>query len=440
MTRDTYATADIADSLSLREGYEATEAWANARDAADPLAAIRQEFELPILVASDPVYLCGNSLGLMPKAARALIERELHDWATLGVEGHHDAATPWYSYHENFREAGARLVGARPGEVVMMNSLTVNLHLMMVTFYQPKGDRYKILIEESAFPSDRYAVDSHVRTRGYDPADAVVLVRPEAGSHTITTEQIERILAKRGDIALVLLPGVQYYTGQFFDIPRITAAAHQAGAAAGFDLAHTAGNLPLELHDWNVDFAVWCSYKYLNAGPGAIGGCFVHERHGKQLDLPRFAGWWGNDPATRFRMHLNETFMPREGADGWQLSNPPILAMTPLRASLAQFDRVGMAALRAKSLALTGYLEFFVDRVRDRGVEIITPRDPNARGCQLSLLVRQNASRVFDAIRARGILPDFRQPDVIRMAPVPMYNSFHDVWRAGTALAEAFDG
>lgn len=425
-------------TLVTHRTYEATEAWARAQDAADPLAPLRAEFELPARVANDPVYLCGNSLGLMPKAVRGRLEQELHDWATLGVEGHHDAETPWYSYHENFRETGARLVGGKPGEVVMMNSLTVNLQLLMVTFYRPAGQRYKVLIEEGAFPSDTYAVASHVRTHGYDPADAVVLVRPLPGQQTIATEQIEEILERHGqEIALVLLPGVQYYTGQLFDIPRITAAAHRAGAIAGFDLAHTAGNIPLQLHDWNADFAAWCSYKYLNSGPGAIGGAFVHERHGRQLDLPRFAGWWGNDPATRFRMHLNETFVPREGADGWQLSNPPIFAMTPLLASLEQFDRVGMPALRAKSLRLTGYLEYLVDGLRERGVEIITPREPDARGCQLSLLIRTNGRAVFDALRARGILPDFRQPDVIRMAPVPMYNSFHDVWRAGSALAEA---
>jgi len=421
--------------------YEPTEAWARAQDAADPLAPLRDQFEFPTRVAPDPVYLCGNSLGLMPKAVRSVLTQELDDWAQLGVEGHFEAKTPWYPYHENFRETGARLVGARPGEVVMMNSLTVNLHLMMVSFYRPSGARYKIVIEDSAFPSDRYAVASHVWTRGYDPADAVILVQPEQGAYTIGTAVIERLLAERGDeIALVLLPGVQYYTGELFDLARITRAAHEAGAIAGFDLAHAAGNVPLELHDWNVDFAAWCSYKYLNAGPGAIAGCFVHERHGKQLDLPRFAGWWGNDPATRFRMHLNESFVAREGADGWQLSNPPILALAPLLASLALFDEVGMAALRAKSLLLTGYLEFLVDRLCERGVEILTPREPATRGCQLSLLVRRNGREVFDALRARGVIADFRQPDVIRMAPVPLYNSFHDVWRAGSALAEVLGG
>lgn len=422
--------------------YEATEAWARARDQADPLAQHRHEFVFPQGTDGFPlVYLCGNSLGLMPRAVPDLMQQELADWGRLAVEGHMQARTPWYSYHENFRETAARLVGARPGEVVVMNSLTVNLHLMMVSFYRPEGRRTKIVIEEAAFPSDTYAVSTHVQSRGLDPAEHVIVLRPEAGHHTIATEAVERLLAERGDeIALVMLPGVQYYTGQRFDLARITRAAHAAGAIAGFDLAHAAGNVPLELHDWDVDFAAWCSYKYLNGGPGAAGGCFVHERHGKNLGLNRFAGWWGNDPATRFRLHLNEAFVPREGADGWQISNPNIFSMTPLLASLAQFDRVGVAALRAKSVDLTGYLEFLIGQAPPGSVEIITPRDPDQRGCQLSLLIHAEGRRVFDAVRARGILPDFRQPDVIRMSPAPLYNSFVDVWRAGTALVEALRG
>lgn len=422
--------------------FEATEAWARARDQADPLGSLRHEFEFPRGEDGMPlVYLCGNSLGLMPKAVPDLMRQELADWGRLAVEGHLRAKTPWYSYHENFRETGARLVGARPGEVVVMNALTVNLHLMMVTFYRPEGRRTKIVIEESAFPSDSYAVATHVQSRGLDPAEHVIVLRPEAGQHTISTGAVERLMAERGEeIALVLLPGVQYYTGQRFDLARITAAVHQAGAIAGFDLAHAAGNVPLALHDWDVDFAAWCSYKYINGGPGAAGGCFVHERHGKDLDLPRYAGWWGNDPSTRFRLHLNEAFVPHEGADGWQLSNPNIFSMTPLLASLGQFDRVGMGALRTKSLDLTAFLEFLIGRAPAGRVEMLTPEDPEARGCQLSLLIRDGARQVFDAVRARGILPDFRQPDVIRMSPVPMYNAFVDVWRAGTALVEALRG
>ncbi len=419
--------------------YAPTEAWANAADAADPIGPLRAEFEFPLDRDGKPlIYLCGNSLGLMPRLVRSLIAEELDEWAARGVEAHMQARKPWYSYHENFRETGARLVGALPGEVVMMNALTVNLHLMMVTFYRPTATRYKILIEEAAFPSDTYAVASHLRSRGYDPRDAMIVVRPDPGQHTIATASIERLLAERGsEIALVLLPGVQYYTGQCFDVARITAAAHQAGAVAGFDLAHAVGNVILRLHDWDVDFAAWCSYKYLNAGSGAVAGCFVHERHGKNADLPRYAGWWGNDPATRFRLHLNSEFVPREGADGWQLSNPPLLSMTPLLASLGQFDRVGMPQLRRKSERLTGYLEFLLDRIPGPAVEIITPRDPAARGSQLSVLVARGAKDLFDRIRAKGIVCDFRQPDVIRLAPAPLYNSFWEVWRAGTLMAEA---
>ena len=426
----------------MTETYQASEEWALARDAADPLAPLRGEFEIPIDRQGRPlVYLCGNSLGLMARQVRDLFREELDDWGRFAVEGHMAARTPWYSYHENFRESGARLVGGRPGEVVMMNALTVNLHLLMVTFYRPGGRRTKVVIEAAAFPSDTYAVTSHVASRGYDPAEHVIIVEPPPGQHTIPTGQIERLLAERGEeIALVMLPGVQYYSGQVFDIERITRATQAAGAVAGWDLAHAAGNVPLSLHDWNVDFAAWCNYKYLNGGPGAVGGCFVHERHGKNVALPRLAGWWGNDPATRFRLHLNSQFEPRLGADGWQISNPNIFSMTPLLASVEQFDRVGMAALRAKSLALTGYLEFLIDRIPEGRIEIITPRNPAERGCQLSLLIRENGRAAFDRIRELGILPDFRQPDVIRMSPVPLYNSFQDVYRAGTALAEVLGG
>ena len=416
----------------------ASERWARAQDAADPLGPMRAEFEHPRDDLGVPqVYLCGNSLGLMPRSVPGLMAQELADWGRFAVEGHLRARTPWYSYHENFRDSGARLVGARPGEVVLMNALTVNLHLMMVSFYRPSGRRRKIMIEDSAFPSDTYAVTSHLETRGIDPADGMIQLKPAAGHACLTTEGVEQAIAELGDeIALVLLPGIQYYTGQRLDLGRITAAAHRAGAMAGFDLAHAAGNVPLALHDWDVDFAAWCSYKYLNGGPGAPGGCFVHERHGANQSVPRLAGWWGNDPASRFRLHLNERFVPQEGADGWQISNPSVFSMTPLLASMAQFDRIGMAALRKKSLALTGYLEFLIRQIPAGRVSILTPPDPEARGCQLSLLIPEGARAAFDAIRARGILPDFRQPDVIRMSPAPMYNSFHDVWRAGTALAE----
>jgi len=419
-----------ATALSLEESF------ARGLDDADPLASYRHEFEQPRDHAGKPlVYLVGNSLGLMPRAARALVDQELEDWARLGVDGHMQARTPWYSYHEVFRETGARLVGARPGEVVMMNSVTINLHLMLVTFYRPTAERSKVLVEDQAFPSDAYAVATHLAARGIDPASRIVTLRPRSGEAALRTEDIESVLQEQGpEIALVLLGGVNYYTGQLFELERIAQAAHRQGALVGYDLAHAAGNVALSLHDWEVDFAVWCSYKYLNAGPGAVGGCFVHQRHGRNTALPRFAGWWGNDPATRFEMRAQ--FVPREGADGWQVSNPPILGMAPLRASLELFDRAGMAALRAKSESLTGYLEALLLGIPESPIRILTPSDPAARGCQLSLHV-PGGRWLHDRLRAGGIVTDYREPDVVRMAPVPLYNSYHQVWRTAQAVRSA---
>jgi kynureninase len=416
------------------------ESYALAMDAADPLAGLRNEFHLPQRLDGEPlVYFCGNSLGLQPKATRSLIEQELDDWARLGVGGHFKADSPWYSYHELFREPGARLVGARPGEVVMMNSLTVNLHLMMVTFYRPARDRFKILIDAPTFPSDLYAVQSQVRHHGYEPDDAIVTVGPRPGEHVIRIEDVEETLERQGhEIVLVWWNAVNFYSGQFHDLDRIAAAARQRDCVVGFDLAHAAGNVVLNLHDWQVDFAVWCNYKYINGGPGAVAGCFVHEKHADNLDLPRFAGWWGNDPATRFRMQLEPRFVPRSGADGWQVSNPPILAMAPLRASLDLFDRAGTAALRAKSERLTRYLEYLLDRLPSGRFEIVTPRDPAERGCQLSIRVRSQARECARALESAGVVCDFREPDVIRVAPVPSYNTFHEVWTFARILAANF--
>jgi kynureninase len=416
----------------------AEETWAREQDATDPLGRFRDEFEHPRGPDGGRlIYFCGNSLGLMPKSARRMVETELDDWARLAVDAHLDGQVPWYTYHEPLREPLARLVGAKPREVVAMNSLTVNLHLMLVSFFRPSPARSKILMEASAFPSDSYAVASHLRTRGLDPAQALILARPRPGEATLRVEDLEALLAERGgEIALVWLGGVHYYTGQLLDLARITAAAHRAGCLVGFDLAHAAGNAELRLHDWDVDVAVWCSYKYLNGGPGAVGGCFVHERFGRDPGLPRYAGWWGNDPATRFRMHLNPEFVPVEGADGWQVSNPPILSMAPLRAALETFDGAGMPALREKSVRLTGYLEYLIGRLPPGRIEIITPSDPAGRGCQLSLRAGEGARRLFEALRGRGIVGDHREPDVIRLAPVPLYNTFHEVWRVGRALAE----
>jgi kynureninase len=407
-------------------------------DQADPLGRFREQFHLPVRSGSTPwIYFVGNSLGLMPKAARATVLQELDDWATLGVEGHFHGKTPWFSYHEVFRETGARLVGALPGEVVMMNSLTVNLHLMLATFYQPVAGRSIIATEDCAFPSDTYALETHIGHRGFDPGANLLVIRPRQGETLLRTADIEELLERRGkEIALLMLGGVNYYTGQLFDLERIAAAARRQGCVIGFDLAHAAGNVELRLHDWNVDFAVWCSYKYLNGGPGAIAGCFVHERHGTNLDLPRLAGWWGTAPDTRFLMHLNEHFVPRPGADGWQISNPPILSLAPLQASLALFDEAGIIALRKKSVALTGYLVRLIDEFAPGTIEIISPRGPEARGCQLSLRVRGGGRALFEQIQDAGVLCDYRNPDVIRVAPVPLYNTFHEVWRFAQILGQ----
>lgn len=409
--------------------YRAEESWARAQDEADPLAAFREEFALPGDARGAPlVYLTGNSLGLMPRAVPAAVQAELEDWSRLGVAGHMEGRTPWYSYHETVRESLARLVGARPHEVVAMNSLTVNLHLLLVSLYRPMPERRTILLEAIPFPSDAYAVESHLAARGLGP-DQVLRAEPDA---------VEQMIEDRGrEIAVVWLSAVHYFTGRLIEIEPITRAAHRAGCLVGLDLAHAIGNVELALHDRDVDFAVWCSYKYLNAGPGAVGGCYLHERHTRRTDLPRFGGWWGNDPATRFAMQTHPRFEPVPRADGWQLSNPPILSFAPLRVSLAQFDRAGLDRLRRKSIRLTGYLEFLLQPLSPKGVEILTPRDPSLRGAQLSIRMKgRDAERLVRDLETRGVVSDFRDPDVIRAAPVPLYNSFHDVWRFGETLRE----
>ncbi len=412
----------------MTDEFRADEEFAHTLDEADPLAGYRNRFHCPTLDDGQrAVYFAGNSLGLQPAGVTEAVGRELHDWARLGVDGHFDGATPWYSYHEIFREPLARLVGAEPDEVVLMNGLSVNLHLMFVSFYRPDRTRYKILMEDTAFPSDTYAVKSQLRFHGHDPADALIVAD--------RSEDLEELLRARGEeIALVMLSGVNYYTGQAFDLERVARSAREQGCTVGYDLAHAAGNLPLQLHDWDVDFAVWCSYKYLNGGPGAVAGCFVHRRHLENEDLPRFAGWWGSDPDRRFRMHLEPDFLPVARADAWQLSNPPILAMAPLRVSLELFDEVGMASLREKSIRLTRYLEDWVDHAGAGDLEIVTPRAEASRGCQLSLRAVRSSEELFESLRVAGVVADFRKPDVIRVAPVPLYNSFHDVWRFGRAV------
>ncbi|MBL8878088.1 MAG: kynureninase [Phycisphaerales bacterium] len=415
-----------------------TEADALALDAADPLRGFRDRFSLPRGRDGAPqIYLCGNSLGLQPKATRDAVLAELDDWARLGVEAHFHGRHPWYPYHEFVRETGARLVGAQPHEIVYMNSLTVNLHLMMVTFYRPTSERYKILIEDAAFPSDTYAVRTQIRIHGRDPDDALLVAKPRLGEKAIRTEDVEALLEREGShIALVLMSGVNYFSGQVFDMRRIAAAARRHGARVGFDLAHAAGNVELCLHDWNVDFAAWCTYKYLNSGPGAVAGCFVHERNARDASLPRLGGWWGNDPKTRFRMHLEPEFVPVPTADAWQLSNPPILALAPVRVSLGIFDEAGMPALRAKSEKLTAYLQFLLDRMPSERYTTITPPEKSQRGAQFSLLAHDRPRELFRELEAADVVCDFREPNVIRVAPVPLYNTFHDVWRFAKVLSK----
>jgi len=415
--------------------YQPTAEFARRLDEADALRDFRERFALPRNGRGEPlVYLCGHSLGLMPLAARDRVTEELDDWAQLAVLGHEHARRPWVPYHENLREGLAALVGARAGEVVAMNSLTVNLHLLLAAFYRPSGARRRILIEAGAFSSDRHAVASQIAWHGLEAGEALVELSPPAGADTIPEDRIEAYLEEHGaQVALVLWPGVQYRTGQAFELGRIAQAAHRAGCVIGFDLAHSIGNMPNALHDIGADFAVWCSYKYLNGGPGAIGGCFLHERH----DRPHLAGWWGHEAATRFRM--GPEFRAEAGAAGWQVSNPPILSAAPLIASLALFEQAGIQRLRDKSVALTGYLEYLLDRLAP-DVQLITPREAESRGCQLSVRItgaRGRGQRVFEALTAQGVIGDWREPDTIRLAPTPLYNSFADVFRGAEGLARA---
>jgi kynureninase len=419
--------------------FSADEQFALRLDSEDSLRRSREKFYLPLGKGDRPlIYFAGNSLGLMPRAARAIVEEELDNWARLGVDAHHATDTPWYTYHEALREPTARLVGAKPMEVICMNSLTVNLHLMMATFYRPSRSRFKILMEEPAFPSDTYAIKTQIVHHGLDPNDALVLARPRKGEFTIETEDIVDLIEKHAhQLAVVMIAGVNFFTGQLFDIERIAAAARKHGIVVGFDLAHAIGNVPLALHDWNADFAVWCSYKYLNAGPGAVAGAFVHERHATNTKLPRLAGWFGNDPNTRFRLHLEPEFIPVASADGWQISNPPILSMAPLRAALAIIDDAGgMGPLRAKSVRLTGYLEFLFTETGSTKFTVITPRNPDERGCQLSILAHEHPKELLKELEAAGVKCDFREPNVIRVAPAPLYNTFHEVWRFARILAK----
>jgi kynureninase len=407
-------------------------------DARDPLRALSSEFHHPRDRAGGRLtYLCGHSLGLQHESTGAFVERELADWRRLAVLGHHAAERPWISYHERAAQGLASLTGARVTEVVAMNSLTVNLHLMMVSFFRPGGERNRILIEKSAFSSDRYAVASQLGFHGLTAGEHLIEIAPRPGEHTLRTEDIAEHIERQGPrLALVLLPGVQYLSGQLLDLAPLIPAARAVGAAVGLDLAHAVGNVPLALHDWGADFAVWCSYKYLNAGPGAVGGCFVHERHAHRHDLPRFAGWWGHDKAARFDM--GPQFDPIPGAEGWQLSNPPVLSTAPLLASLAVFERAGIGRLREKSLALTAYMRRLIEARLPGAVEIVTPRDAAGHGSQLSLLLpRSDAKSCFERLTDAGVVGDWREPDTLRLSAAPLYNTFQEVFVAVEALARA---
>lgn len=410
--------------------YQATAAFAANLDATDELKDYRNRFHIPSANGKSLIYFCGNSLGLQPKSTRAYLEQELTDWQNLGVEGHLHAKNPWLYYHHFLTDATARLVGAKPIEVVVMNSLTVNLNLLMISFYSPTAKRNKIMMEYMAFPSDQYAVENQVKFHGYNPNEAIIELMPREGENCIRTADIlAKIDEHKDELALIMIGGVNYYTGQLFDMATITSHAKNCSSdiVVGYDLAHATGNVKMDLHDWNVDFATWCSYKYLNSGPGGTSGVFVHEKHAENNLLPRLSGWWGNDESTRFKMQKG--FIPQQGAAGWQMSNAQVLSMAAHRASLAIFDEVGMDKLIAKSKLLTGYLEFLLLNGKRKDFKIITPEDVAQRGCQLSIVMNENGKKTFDALTQNGVIADWREPDVIRVAPVPLYNTFEDVYR-----------
>ncbi len=420
--------------------FQYSESFAREMDAQDSLAHFRSRFHFPKVNGREAIYFCGNSLGLQPKSVKDHLEKELNNWADLAVDGHFHGEDAWFHVRKKSKPALAEIVGAHEHEVVAMNNLSVNLHLLMVSFYRPTKERYKIIVEAGAFPSDQYMLETQIRFHGLDPEKTLVELTPRAGEHTLRTEDILTEIHKQGDaLAMVNMAGLQYYSGQLFDMKAITEAAHSVGAVAGFDLAHAVGNAVLELHDWDVDFATWCSYKYLNSGPGNISGIFVHERFAERADLPRFAGWWGHDEGERFRMEKG--FAPMFGADGWQLANTDVLGLAAHQASLDIFQEAGMENLRAKSEALTGYLEFLIREISgESGVlEIITPKNPAERGCQLSLLIHRGGKAVFDEWYQHGVVGDWRNPNVIRLAPTPLYNSFLDVFRFAQILEHSLE-
>lgn len=408
--------------------YQASLEYAQNQDQVDILYHFRERFIFPQHEGEDVRYFCGNSLGLQPKSVRYLVEQELEDWGKYGVEGHFRARRPWFSYHHIFSERLAKVVGASKDEVVAANTLTVNLHLLLLSFYRPEGKRYKILMEAGAFPSDQYAMETQARMYGYEPEDAIIEIKPREGAHIIEEEDVLKAIADAGDtLAVVIMGGVNYYTGQFFDLKKISDAAHRVGAYCGFDLAHAVGNIPMQLHDWNIDFACWCSYKYLNSGPGGVGGIYVHQHHCNNPKIFRLAGWWGNDEKDRFKMEKG--FIPQKNAGSWQMSNAPVFNMVAHNASLDLFDKAGMKALREKSEKLTGYMEYLLQQVTHLPFTIITPSEPSRRGCQLSMLFHERGREVFDKLTENGVVADWREPNVIRIAPVPLYNTFEDAYR-----------
>jgi len=408
--------------------------YAKQQDSIDQLSAFRDKFHIPKdKEGKDVIYFCGNSLGLMPVTAQDYVLQELQDWKNLGVEGHFHAKNPWMPYHEILAKPMADIVGAFPQEVVVMNSLTVNLHLLMVSFYRPTKERHKILFDYSPFPSDRYAIESQIKFHGHDPKESMLELMPDENSEIVTIDHVKNIIDAEGDkIALILIGGVNYYTGQAYDIKKITDMGHTKGCIVGFDLAHAAGNLHLQLHDDGPDFAAWCTYKYLNSGPGSLSGCFIHKRHHHNTDIPRFAGWWGNDKKTRFLME--DDFSPIDTAEGWQLSNPPVLSMAAIKASLDIFTEAGILNLRTKSKLLTLYLEYLIHRENNENIYIITPSDPEHRGCQLSIQMKNPDKKLFHYLAENRVVADWREPDVIRVAPVPLYNTFEDVWQFNRIL------
>ena len=414
--------------------YQNSLDYAKQLDQEDPISYLRNEFHIPRdKNGKEWLYFTGNSLGLQPKITSKYIEQELDDWANFGVEGHFEAKNPWLSYHELLTDTMAKVVGAKPIEVVVMNTLTTNLHLLMVSFYQPSKTKYKIIIESDAFPSDRYAVQSQLSFHGFDPEEALIEWKPKEGKQLLELEDLKSILDSQGDeVALLLIGGVNYYTGQYLDIKKIAELGHAKKCMVGIDLAHGAGNIQLNLHDSSIDFAAWCTYKYLNSGPGSLSGLFVHEKHAQRKDLPRFAGWWNHNKETRFNMR--QPFDVMSGAEGWQLSNPPILSMAAIKASLDIFEKVGMDALVKKSKKLTGFFEYLVNEIASDTIEIITPTNPNERGCQLSLQVKNADKNLHKKLTENNIITDWREPDVIRCAPVPMYTSFEDVYHMVTIL------